>query len=281
LTELEFRLRHRLQRPDASHILYLEQHLDLLRCWRKAPKDLIGTIHLPASVWKPEQCALLSRLSSALVLYQRDLSFFENYVGKGRLKFIHHGVDTEFFKPEEKKAATSPRILYSGVYLRNEAMLVRVAQQLTEKFADLRFDLLVPKHHQKSPALAPLLNNRAVTWHAGLNDEELRALYQRSYLMLLPMNESGVNTAVGEALASGLPIATTDVGGIHDYGGGTIFPVVANNDDDAMIALVEQFLSKPSWRDLIGQRCRKFAEDTLRWSMAAEKHLHAYRELTA
>jgi len=97
----------------------------------------------------------------------------------------------------------------------------------------------------------------------------------------LPMNESGANTAVTEALSSGLPLVTTDVGGIRDYGGGSIFPIVANNDDDAMIALVEQYLSKPSWRDETGQKCRKFAEETLAWPLVAQKHLQAYRELTA
>jgi glycosyltransferase involved in cell wall biosynthesis len=281
LSELEFWLRRRLQRPDMSHILYLEHHLEMLKFWSKAPNNLAGTIHLPASVWKPEQFSLLGRLSSALVLYQRDLPFFEKQVGRGRVRFIHHGADTEFFKPGQARMPTPPRILYSGVYLRNEPMLVRVVKQLAEKNPALRFDLLVPQHHRKSPALAPLLAHPAVTWHAGLNDEELRALYQRSQLMLLPMNDSGANTAVVEALASGLPIVTTDVGGIGDYGGGSIFPTIAADDDNAMVDLVGQYLSQPAWRDEISRKCRRFAEEFLAWPLVAQRHLQTYQELTA
>lgn len=281
LSELEFRWQRWLQRPAASHVLYLENHLELLPGTRKARRDLIGTIHLPPTIWKPEQCEQLSHLDSALVLYERDIQFFEKYVGKGRVRFIHHGADTDFFKSDAAKLQMPPRILYSGVYLRNEAMIVRMVERLAGKFPELRFDLLVPLHHRKSPALAPLLDHPAVTWHAGLNDEELRALYQRSYLMVLPMNHSGANTAVVEAVTSGLPIVTTDVGGIRDYGGGTIFEVVANDDDDAMMGLVEQYLSKPNWRDEISRKCRQFAETSLAWPLVAQKHLQAYRELTA
>jgi glycosyltransferase involved in cell wall biosynthesis len=252
-----------------------------LKKWTKAPRDVIGTIHLPASVWESERRQLLSRLSSALVLYQRDIPFYENNVGKDRVKFIHHGADTEFFKPDRSKLRTPPRILYGGVYLRNEPMLVRIVSKLSAQWPELCFDLLVPQHHRKSPALAPLLKHPAVTWHAGLNDEELRALYQRSYLMLLPMDHSGANTAVVEAVASGLPIVTTDVGGIRDYGGGTIFPLVNNNNDEAMIALIEQYLSQTTWRDEIGNKCRQFAEHTLAWPLVANRHVEAYRELTA
>jgi glycosyltransferase involved in cell wall biosynthesis len=160
-------------------------------------------------------------------------------------------------------------------------MLVRVLRQLVKKMPGLCFDLLVPRHHRKSPALAPLLNHPAVTWHAGLNDEGLRALYQRSHLMLLPMNDSGANTAVVEALASGLPIVTTDVGGIGDYGGGTIFPTVAADNDDAMVALVGQYFAKPAWRNEIGKKCRQFAEEVLAWPLVAQKHIQAYKELAA
>lgn len=278
LSELEFRIQRRLTRPKASHVLYLENHFELLNRWKDRHPDVIGTIHLPPPVWQPEQCNLLSRLGRAVVLYQRDIPFFEQYVGRGRVRFILHGADTEFFAPDAAKLNGHPRILYSGVFLRNEAMLVRVIDQLVARRPELKFDLLVPVHHRPKSALTPLLNHPAVTWHAGLNDEQLRDLYQKSYLMLLPMNDSGANTAVVEALTCGLPIATTDVGGIRDYAGGDIFPVVANNDDAAMVALVEQYLAQPQWRHEVGQRCRRFVEENMTWPKVAQKHLEVYQE---
>ncbi len=278
LSELEFRLGRQFRQPDASHILYVENHFELLHACAKAHPDMVGTVHLPPSVWSLEQCRLLSRLNRAIVLYQRDIDFFEQHVGKGRVRFVLHGVDTEFFKPDFSQPAAPPRILYSGVYLRNEPMLVRVIKRLSERNADLRFDLLVPEHRRQSPALAPLLTHPAVSWRGGLDDQQLRALYQQSHLMLLPMHASGANTAVVESLASGLPVVTTDVGGIRDYGGGTLFPVTDGDDDDAMISLVEQYLSRPAWRDQVARACRAFAETRLAWPLVAQQHLEVYRQ---
>lgn len=263
------------------HVLRSEEHSHFLSLWDKLPKNIVNTIHLPVALWSKDYREAISRLSSAIVYFTSGIEKIGSLMGQPNIKFIHNGVDTDFFKPDLRKLQTPPRILYSGVYLRNEPMLVRVVKRLAEKMPDLRFDLLVPAHHRKSPALAPLLEHPAITWHGGLNDEELCALYQRSYLVLLPMNESGANTAVVEALASGLPLVTTDVGGIRDYGGGTVFPTVANNDDDAMVELVGRYLSKPNWRDDIGLKSRQFAEDVLAWPLIAARHLKAYQELSA
>ena len=119
-----------------------------------------------------------------------------------------------------------------------------------------------------------------IRWHERLQEAELLKLYQESRLLLMPMNDSGVNTAIVEALASGLPIITTDVGGIRDYGGGSVYTVVANNDNDAMIALVEEYLNNEDRRNEAGEKCRAFAEQNLSWPLVAQKHIEAYKDLS-
>jgi glycosyltransferase involved in cell wall biosynthesis len=97
--------------------------------------------------------------------------------------------------------------------------------------------------------------------------------------VLLPMIDSGANTAVVEALACGTPLVTTDVGGIRDYGGGTLYPVVKNDDDDAMVDLIEQYLAKGTWRNEVALACRKFAVSELAWPLIAKRHLETYEML--
>ena len=56
--------------------------------------------------------------------------------------------------------------------------------------------------------------------HQNVSDEKLRDFYQKSYLLLMPMESCSANNSLVEALACGLPVVTTAIGGIEDYGGG-------------------------------------------------------------
>jgi len=260
------------------HILHFEEHFWFLDRWKKAPPNLIGTLHLPPGGWTDEELECMSRLSSAIVLYRRDVAFFESLVGGGRVRFIPHGVDVEFFRP----AATQPGprdLLFTGHYLRNTKMLARVVTRLSQQRPELRFHVLVPEEFRHTGGLPELHGHPHVIWHHRLSDDELRSLISASYLLLLPMNDSGANTAVVESLACGTPIVTTDVGGIRNYGGNVIFPIVANDDDDAMIALVNRYLENPAWRNNTSLLCREFAETQLAWPLVARQHLETYEAL--
>ena len=98
---------------------------------------------------------------------------------------------------------------------------------------------------------------------------------------MLPMRDSGANTAVVEALACGTPLVTTDVGGIRDYGGGTLFPVVKNDDDDAMVDLVNEYLNSSTRRNEVSRACREFAVTQLAWPIVAQQHLKTYESLAS
>lgn len=276
--EFRFLLASVLKTSFAYHILYLENHLQFLGQWKKSSKNILGTIHLPPSQWNSSMLENLKYLSSAIILYRRDLEFFESYVGKDKIYFIHYGVDTEFFYPLST-ANNTKRILFAGHYLRNTSMLHRIIVKLAKNYPELQFDLLVPEHARNTEGLLQLLKHPSVTWHKNLSDMALRHLYQTSYFLLLPMNDSGANTAIVESLSCGLPIVTTDVGGIRDYGGADIFPVVTNDDDDAMINLVEKYLDNPDLRNEVSIKCRKFAEQNLDWFVVSQKHLETYKKL--
>ncbi len=280
--ELSFRRQMKKSPQAFGHILNFEDHYLFFHPKESRLRNVIATIHIPPAIWEPLMERCVSQLSGAVVLYTRDIPYFENRIRKGRVKFIRHGVDTNFFRLNKEKLSYQGerRLIFAGQYLRNMAMLGRVVQKLLKMHPDLGIDFLIPKHALANNGLRELTDLKGIRWHDSISDSELLRLYQNAYLMLLPMNDSGANNSVVEALACGLPIITTDVGGIRDYGGDSLFPVVANDDDDAMISLIERYLNSPDWRDSVSRSLRRFAEESLPWQVIAKKHLQAYKDFS-
>jgi glycosyltransferase involved in cell wall biosynthesis len=254
-----------------------EGHVGLHRSFLFDPRRCIDTFHQPYSLWRESALALLSPLRRVILLWRRDMERFRAHLPSATIDFVHHGVDTGFFTPGVP--ADPPRLLYNGVHLRNLAMLERVVSRVFRNHPDVSLDALVPLHSRRGAVFERLMADPRITWHAGLGDEALRALYRRAYLLLLPLEESGANTAVVEALSCGLPVVTTDVGGIRDYGGGEIYPLVGNNRDDAMLEILDHYLKDRVLRDRVGGACRRFALEHLDWGVVAGKHLAIYREM--
>ena len=277
-SECEFALRMRLARSP-GHVLILEDHIRFLSPPSKHAR-WIGTMHLPRRCWKESDLEYLRALPEVIVLSENVRDEFSDIFNRSQIKVLPHGVDTDFFRPWAASREARPRkFIFVGAWLRNTAMLARVIPEISRRFPDVIFDLVVPLFARQDPAIRQLSSEPSVRWYHNLSDEDLRTRYQTSTAMLMPMEDSGANNAVVEALACGLPIITTDTGGIRSYGGGEVFPLVKNNDDAACLGLAEAYLNQPEFAARIGRECRAFAETRLAWEIAAKEYIAAYQSL--
>ncbi len=282
IDELRFHAGWIGRQDQVAVILAMEQHLPALRYWSKAPARLVGTLHHPREYWTDAALGALKRLRSAVVLYRADLEFFAEIVGRDHVRVARHGVDTEFFQPATggRRAEASPSLLCVGQFGRDFAQLARVGPTILEALTDAHLDIVVASF-AAGDVPASLLAHPRVRLHRGLTDEQLRERYQSAALMLLPLHAAGANNAVVEALACGLPIVATDVGGVRDYGGGRLFPIVPRGDDRALVTTVVDLARDDRSRAAIARAARTFAVATLSWDLVAADHWRVYQELAA
>lgn len=276
----EFSFINKMSNRNMSHILYLEGHLHILPLIQKK-KNIVATIHLPISQWSEEKLQKLTYLDNAILLYKEEKDEFGKYIPPEKIHIIKHGIDIDFFKPGDPTLVKKNKVLFVGHFLRDFEMFMKVYYLILDSdFAKtLEYHFIIPEAFRKIPELAPIVNSRTVFFHGGLSDEELLEFYQTSYLLLMPMIDSGANTAIVQAIAAGLPIITTDIGGIRSYGGGEVFEVIKRNDYEAMTALFIKYYNDSDFRNSVARKQRNFALKQLDWNNIAKQHFTVYKTI--
>ena len=107
--------------------------------------------------------------------------------------------------------------------------------------------------------------------------EELPELYRAHDAFVLPSRNEGMSNTVLEAMASGLPVIVTDVGGTAELveGNGVRVPV---DDEAALRSAVAALRDDAGKRREMGQRSREIALE-YSWERVAEEYLRLYREV--
>jgi glycosyltransferase involved in cell wall biosynthesis len=267
------------------HITYVENHLGILPKFRRyLPPCLIGTSHQPASWWRLQHSSpeIVSSLDALIVVAKAQVKYFSEFL-PNRVYFIPHGVDIDFFKPDDlsdKGNKNQPRCVFSGTWLRDLETLSSVIDKVISFNPGIRFDIILPRSKRKNEILYRIARHEQVSWHAGISDEQLRRVYQQATLLLLPLLDCTANNALLESMASGLPIVSNNVGGLLDYTKSTFAELLPVGDVDGLAHAVLDLVDRPTELQARGEASRSFAEVNFSWEKVALQTLSLYQEVT-
>ena len=266
-------LRFLREHPGALALLSAgENQLGATLC--QAPEDLqqrlVVCFHQPPS-WHRlhwQQPAAYAKLGGIITLCEEQSAFFEGQTERPVLK-INHGVDLSFFRPGSATPSVSPRLLFVGQWLRDFTTLAESMELIWQWRPDVTLDCVVPRGARNSDALLRLARDQRVRWHAGLSAEALRGLYQDATLLFLPVVDATANNAVIEALASGLPVVSSNAGGLQDYLPAECGLLAQPQNAKAHADAVRALISTPAALAAARQKCREHATTHLDWQQIA------------
>lgn len=107
--------------------------------------------------------------------------------------------------------------------------------------------------------------------------EKLPSYYSSSDLFVLPSKNEGMSNTILEAMASGLPIITTNTGGTQELISGNGILVGAENPKSIKEALNKYFDNHELLREH-GQKSREIAEN-MSWGKVAQDYYKAYQAI--
>lgn len=182
-------------------------------------------------------------------------SAIEDYgVSPEQVHLLPPGIDPNHWQPlpeTERPNDGVTRILFTGYAFERKGgdLLLRWARESSRKDWEIH---IVTMHPMEAP--------QGVTVHTGLksNSPELVRLTQSCDLFVLPTRADCFSLVSLEAMAVGLPVITTNVGGIPDIvvEGETGYLIPPENYD-ALCAKLNLLLDSPQLRRQLGQKGRE------------------------
>lgn len=212
-----------------------------------------------------------------------------------KIRQIHNGVESQRFSvPEVKPALSLDGFAGDGkIVLGTVGRLQEVKDQLTliRAFAELlqrnshyrdRLRLLIVGDGPMRAEVDALVQQKGVTeqvWIAGARND-IPALMQAMDIFILPSKAEGISNTILEAMASGLPVVATDVGGNPELVvPGSTGVLVPPQDATAMAHAIEQYLLQPQLIATHGQAGRKRIEMEFSMEAMVNRYMAVYDEV--
>lgn len=202
-----------------------------------------------------------------------------------RIRVVPNGIATDEFYPEPE-IAREPNLLITTASadapLKGTQHLIPAIAKLTSEFQDLRLifigkpkpggdtEALINKHN-----LAPRIEFRH-----GIEPAEIRSLYARATLAVVPSEYEGFGLPAGEAMACAVPVVSTDGGALPEVVGDAAL-VVRAGSSETLYEGIRTLLNNPDQRELLGQQGYERVHAKFHWQQTAGHFVQLYQELAS
>lgn len=276
--EMELLCRINLVRNTIFHMLYGENFYRFLGYSPlRRGNRVIPTFHQPPDIFRRAipKSYRVRRADAVLVVGSSQVDFFRDLTGRDNVYLVPHGIDTDFFSPPAEKRFDGPlRCISVGWWLRDVEMIrkiISVTNQL--KAPNIEYHIVTFKWcHEFYQGL------KNVHLYTDIHDNQLRDLYRRSHLLLLPLKDCTANNAVLESMACGLPVLSTAAGSNPDYLDDDFAVMTRGDNPDPLIDTILDLDKNRDRLTAMGQAARRKAE-TFAWPLMAERTLECYRRI--
>jgi L-malate glycosyltransferase len=294
------RLRSRGFRPDLvhAHVYGAAVPGALLACRSRIP--LVVTEHFSGvaqrSLGRVEARKAryaYARAARILPVSQFLRDAIRSYGVERPFEVVPNVVDTSVFFPPswEPKAEAKRKLLFVGnlepLHLKGFPTLLRALDRLREQRHDWQLDVIGDGPERSHHEMAAAGLGEHVTFHGSQPKPVVAQAMREADLLVLPSRFDNLPCVIVEALASGLPVVSTTVGGIPELVDERSGRLVPPDDEIALAEALQDVVTNPEQFDrrvigaealgrysfeVVGKQLNRIYD-----SVVAESHVHAAR----
>ena len=197
---------------------------------------------------------------------------------------IPNGVDADYFKPAAIEKRADNRIIFIGRLdqWKGVDFLIRAFRIVLADGVPAHLDILGdgPDREKLQQQAADLGLQDVLTFHGAVHG--VASYLQHASLFVLPSLSEGMPNVVLEAMACGLPVIATRVGGIVDIiDNGKNGLLVEAQRAEQLCEAMKQILTNKELAQRLGMAARKTMEERFSLPVIVNRYSTLYQELTA
>lgn len=232
------------------------------------------TFHGPHIFFEPTLLAMREKVKHAKFIVcisnycRSQMMLFSDTEDWHKLHIVHCGIDMQSYtlgQHKEEVAERPVKLLYVGRLAAEKGVPVLLQSLIALKSEGQHFHLTLLGDGPERAALEAEVKahglDKMVHFGGFASQETVRATLQASDVFILPSFAEGVPVSLMEAMACGVPVIGTNVGGVtelieHEVSG----LVVAPSDDIALKNAISSYLDSPALRKRVSIEARKVVE---------------------
>ena len=201
-------------------------------------------------------------------------------VNEENVNVVLNGIDLDSFTRDERVEQKPYRIITTAsadVPLKGLKFLIEAMTEIIEEIPEAH--LMVLGRAKEKGDIAKLISRlnleEKISFRSGLSQSEVVSLYLSSHICVIPSLYEGFGFGAGEAMACGLPLISTQSGGLKEVIGQEAVIIEAASSE-AIVKAVKDLFSNKEKQLALSRAGRKRMEKEFNWMKAAEAYEKIY-----
>ena len=202
-----------------------------------------------------------------------------------RIEVVLNGIDSESFQPVPAVAREPYHLITTASAdqpLKGTQHLIPAVADLAARYPDLKLTFIgAPKPGGKTEQLIQSFQlDERIEFHHGLSFDEIKQLYAKASVAVVPSEYEGFGFPAGEAMACAVPLVSTDGGALPEVVGdaGVIVP---SKNPQALAKAIGDLFENPAERARLSEAGRRRMVEHFSWARTAQEFTQHYHQVIA